>query len=38
MPFAKFPEWLGKNSTTRKIKREIKELKFAMGNKISGSN
>jgi hypothetical protein len=30
--------WLGKNSTTRKIKRELKELKYCMGNQITGSN
>jgi len=35
--FPKFPEWLGKFSQTRKIMREVKELKSAMGPEITGS-
>ncbi len=34
---AKFPEWLGKNSSSRKIKREIRELRMAISEKISGN-
>lgn len=36
LPFPKFPEFLGKNSSQRKIVREIKELKVAMGANITG--
>jgi hypothetical protein len=36
--FAKFPDWLGKNSTTKKNSREIRELKNAMSLVISGNN
>lgn len=36
IPFPKFPEFLGKNSSQRKITREIKELKVAMGPVITG--
>jgi len=27
-----FPQWLGKNSTETKTKRQIRELKFALGH------
>jgi len=37
IPFPKFPEFLGKNSTQRKVMREIKELRFAMGPVITGN-
>ena len=36
IPFPKFPEFLGKNSSQRKVTREIKELKVAMGSVIPG--
>ena len=36
IPFPKFPEFLGKNSSQRKTVREIKELKVALGPVISG--
>lgn len=29
--YPRFPEWLGKNSSSRKSKRQIRELKTAMG-------
>jgi hypothetical protein len=29
--YPRFPEWLGKNSSSRKSKRLIRELKTAMG-------
>jgi hypothetical protein len=37
-PFAKFPEFYGKFSSTKKMVREIKELKEAMMDHISGSS
>ena len=36
IPFPKFPEFLGKNSSQRKVMREIKELRHAMGPAITG--
>ena len=30
--YPKFPEWLGKNSSQNKSKRQLKELKAAMGS------
>lgn len=36
IPFPKFPEFLGKNSSQRKVMREIKELRQAMGPAITG--
>lgn len=35
--YPKFPEWLGKFSSTRKVCRELKELRVRMAEKISGS-
>lgn len=32
-----FPDWLGKNSSQRKINRELKELRQALGHNITGS-
>ena len=37
VPMPKFPEWFGKNSTKRKIKREIRELRAAIGLKLYAS-
>lgn len=34
----KFPEWLGKNSTTRKLTRELRELKNVLSTAITGTN
>ncbi len=35
--FPVFPDWLGKNSSQRKINRELKELRQALGHNITGS-
>lgn len=35
--FAQFPEWFGKNSTTRKIYREVRELSMALMGSITGT-
>jgi hypothetical protein len=31
--YPKFPEWLGKNSSNRKSKRLLRELKLTMGHR-----
>ena len=36
IPFAKFPEWFGKYSSEKKMSRELKELKVALMDTISG--
>jgi replication factor C subunit 1 len=33
--FPSFPQWLGKNSSQRKSKRLIRELKFGMAHRVS---
>jgi len=38
VPFPKFPEWLGKNSSTRKTNRLLKELRFTLGANVTGSS
>ena len=37
VPVSKFPEWFGKDSTRRKIEREIRELRVAIGLKLYAS-
>lgn len=35
--YPKFPEWLGRNSSSRKVYRETRELRVAMAGKTSGT-
>jgi len=35
--YPRFPEWMGKNSTQRKSKRLLKELKLVMGHKAQAN-
>jgi len=36
--FVRFPEWFGKFSTERKIKRLLKEIRATMAQNISGND
>lgn len=35
--FPGFPQWLGKNSSTTKVTREIRELRMKLGHHVTGS-